>query len=123
MKSKRACSHFSRREFLSATALAAVAAPTILTSRVFGQENRPAPSERIAVGMIGVGWQGAGNMGNFLNNKACQVVAVCDVDKTHLDAAVDKVNNRYKNQDCKAYHDFREMLARPDIDAVMIATP
>ncbi|MGC3961002.1 MAG: Gfo/Idh/MocA family oxidoreductase [Verrucomicrobiota bacterium] len=123
MKSKRASSHLSRREFLSVTALAAAAAPTILTSRVFGQENRPAPSERINMGMIGVGWQGGGNMGNFLNHKACQVVAVCDVDQKHLDAAVNIVNNRYKNQDCKAYRDFREMLARPDIDAVMIATP
>ncbi len=123
MKSKRAFSRFSRREFLSTTALAALAAPTILTSRAFGQDQRPAPSDRIVMGMIGVGWQGGGNMGNFLGNKACQVVAVCDLDQNHLNAAVNTVNGRYKNQDCKAYHDYRELLARPDIDAVMIATP
>jgi predicted dehydrogenase len=123
MKANRIDSRFSRRKFLTAATLAAVTAPTILSRNAFGQENPVAPSERIAVGMIGVGWQGAGNMGNFLGNKACQVVAVCDLDKNHLDAAVNSVNTRYNNQDCKAYHDYREMLARPDIDAVMIATP
>jgi len=123
MKSKSTFSHPSRREFLSTTALAALAAPTILTSRAFGQDKRPTPSDRIVMGMIGVGWQGGGNMGNFLNHKACQVVAVCDLDQNHLNAAVHTVNGHYKNQDCKAYHDYRELLARPDIDAVMIATP
>ena len=120
MKSRRA---FSRREFLSTTALAALAAPTMLTSRTFGQDKRPAASNRIVMGMIGVGWQGGGNMGNFLGNRACQVVAVCDLDQKHLAAAVNTVNDRYKNQDCKAYHDYRDLLGRPDIDAVMIATP
>ncbi|MGC3956566.1 MAG: Gfo/Idh/MocA family oxidoreductase [Verrucomicrobiota bacterium] len=123
MKSKSASTRFSRRDFLSTTALAALAAPTILTSRAFGQDKRPAPSERIVMGMIGVGWQGGGNMGNFLNQKACQVVAVCDLDQNHLTAAVNTVNGHYQNQDCKSYHDYRELLARPDIDAVMIATP
>jgi len=75
------------------------------------------------MGMIGCGWQGGSNMGNFLNNRMCQVVAVCDLDQKHLTDAVNTVNGRYKNQDCKAYHDYRELLARPDIDAVMIATP
>lgn len=123
MKSKKVVSQFSRREFLATATLAALAGPTILTSRAFGQEKRPAASDRIVMGMIGVGWQGGGNMGNLLNHKACQVVAVCDLDQKHLDDAVNTVNNRYQNQDCKAYHDYRELLARPDIDAVMIATP
>jgi len=123
MKPIRTGSRFSRREFISTATLAAVAAPTILSRNVFGQEGRPAPSERITAGMIGVGWQGGGNMGNFLGNAGFQVVAVCDLDKNHLDAAVKTVNDRYKNQDCKAYHDYRELLARKDIDAVMIATP
>jgi predicted dehydrogenase len=122
MKIKPASRALSRRQFISTAALA-VAGPTLLSDCVFGQEIRPAPSERITMGMIGVGWQGGANMGNFLNNAMCQVVAVCDLDRKHLDDAVNAVNGRYKNQDCKAYHDYRELLARPDIDAVMIATP
>ena len=53
----------------------------------------------------------------------CQVVAACDIDANHLQAAVKKVNDAYGNEDCKGYHDYRELLARDDIDAVMIAVP
>ena len=75
------------------------------------------------MGMIGCGWQGGSNMGGFLNHAACQVVAVCDLDRNHLNQAVSQVNGHYKTQDCKAYHDYRDLLARGDIDAVMLATP
>ena len=51
------------------------------------------------------------------------MVAACDLDKNHLQSAVDTINGHYKNQDCKAYHDYREMMARKDIDAVMLAVP
>ena len=122
MNTKSTSKQFSRRQFITATSLAAVAAPTILSSRVFGADV-PAPSERVVMGIIGCGWQGTGNMQSFLNHKNCQVVAVCDLDKEHLANAEQIVNGHYKNQDCKTYHDYREMLARKDIDAVMIATP
>lgn len=75
------------------------------------------------MGVIGWGMQGPGNTRNFLAEDDCQVVAACDLDKNHLKEAVDTVNHHYGNQDCKAYHDFREMMARDDIDAVMIAVP
>jgi len=75
------------------------------------------------MGMIGCGWQGGSNLNAFLNNPSTQVVAVCDLDAKHLAAAAETVNRYYKNQDCKLYHDYRELLARTDIDAVMIATP
>ena len=101
----------------------AVAAPALLPGQLFAQGNRPAPSGRITMGMIGCGWQGGSNMGGFLAHNNCQVVAVCDVDKNHLSEAATAVNNHYKNKDCKTYHDYRELLARTDIDAVMIATP
>ena len=123
MKTKSSSTQFSRRQFLSTTALALAATPTVLTSRALGQEKRPAPSTRITMGMIGCGWQGGSNLSGFLNHATCQVVAVCDLDQKHLSGAVEAVNAHYKNQDCKAYHDYRELLARPDIDAVMIATP
>jgi predicted dehydrogenase len=66
---------------------------------------------------------GNGNTDDFLNKANCQVVAACDVDRNHLDAMVKKVNDHYKNGDCKGYHDFRELLPRTDIDAVMLALP
>ena len=122
MKTNEASNHYNRRQFL-ATAALAVAGPTSLPSSVFGQSGKAAPSNRITLGMIGCGWQGGSNMGAFLREKDCQVLAVCDVDKTHLANAVQKVNGHHQNQDCKAYADYRELCARPDIDAVMIATP
>ena len=62
-------------------------------------------------------------MGNFLNQKDAQVVAVCDVMQEHLNQARDRVNQHYKNTDSATYADFRQLLARKDIDAVLIATP
>lgn len=100
--------------------LAASAAPLVLPSRLFGAD---APSNKITVGCIGVGWQGMGNLDSFLALDDCRVIAICDVDDAHLKAAVDKVNARYGNQDCKGYKDFRELIARKDIDAVGISTP
>jgi predicted dehydrogenase len=67
--------------------------------------------------------QGPGNTNELLNLKDVQVVAACDLDKHHLQTALDTINGRYKNQDCKGYHDFRELMARQEIDAVMIAVP
>ena len=51
------------------------------------------------------------------------MVAACDLDKAALQAAVNTINTHYGNQDCKRYHDYREMMARADIDAVMLAVP
>ena len=80
-------------------------------------------NNRINLGVIGMGWQGPGNTEAFLNLSDCQVVAACDIDSNHLQAAVKKINDAYGNEDCKGYHDYRELLARDDIDAVMIAVP
>jgi predicted dehydrogenase len=115
-------SPLSRRRFLAAAGLA-VAAPTFVPASVFGTEARPAPSGRITMGVVGWGMMGPGNTNAFLGAKDCQVVAACDVDKKHLQAAVGRINGHYKNQDCKAYHDYREMMARADIDTVMLALP
>jgi len=122
MKSSSTGSKISRRHFIASTA-AAVAVPTIVPSSVFGADGRPAPSERITLGVVGWGMQGPSNTRAFLEEKDCQVVAACDLDKNHLADAVKTVNDHYGNQDCKAYHDFRELMARKDIDAVMLAVP
>lgn len=108
-----------RRSVLKMLA-ATSAAPLILPNRLFGAN---APSKKITVGCIGIGWQGGGNLSSLLNLDDCQVVAVCDVDEKHLQAAVNQVNQKYGNQDCKAYKDYRELIARRDIDAVAISTP
>jgi len=75
------------------------------------------------MGVVGWGMQGPGNTGEFLKLNDCQVVAACDLDKDHLQAAVGTINGHYDNKDCKEYHDYREMMARTDIDTVMIAIP
>jgi predicted dehydrogenase len=108
----------NRREALKLAATVAV--PLFVPGRVWGAH---APSKQVTLGSIGVGGMGSGNMGNFLGNEDCRVVAVADVDAKHLEAAANRVNQRYGNKDCKAYRDFRALLARADIDAVCISTP
>ena len=116
---KKSSAGISRRHFITTTA-AALPLPTIVPSSVFGQN---APSKRINMGVIGWGMQGPSNTRSFLAESDCQVVAACDLDTDHLASAVNTINGHYKNQDCKSYHDYRELLARKDIDAVMIAVP
>lgn len=123
MKTPMPRSRFTRRQFIATTGLAALAAPAILTSCASAEPKRKAPSERITMGIVGWGMQGPSNTGAFLNLPDCQVVAACDVDKNHLASAVNRINEHYGNQDCKAYHDYRELMAREDIDAVMLAVP
>ena len=115
-------SAISRRHFLAATG-AALSLPAVVPASVFGADSTPPPSRRIALGIVGCGNMGTSNLRAFLNQPDCQVVAACDVDKTHVQHAVGLINRKYNNKDCKAYRDYRELLARTDIDAVMIATP
>ncbi len=117
---------FSRRQFLKRTGgLAAGVAvfPFIIPSSALGLDGATAPSNRITVGCIGLGGMGNANLDGFLDRSDAQVLAVCDVDSTHRNGARDKVNGKYANQDCAAYNDFRELLARKDIDAVSLALP
>ncbi len=118
-QSARPAGLLTRRNFLK-TAGAALVLPTILPSSLFGQ-NRP--SNRITLGVIGWGMQGPGNTKSFLAEDDCQVVAACDLDQNHLRSAVDTINGHYQNTDCKAYRDYRDLFARKDIDAVMLAVP
>lgn len=116
----------NRRDFIRGAAMAAIAGaafPTIIPGSALGKNGAVAPSNRISVGVIGCGPQGLGDMSNFLDQTDCQVVAVCDVKEDQLAEARNAINARYQNQDCRAYHDFRELIARRDIDACLIATP
>ena len=117
-----AASKVSRRHFIATTA-AAIAAPTFIPSSALGADGATAPSNRIVIGIVGWGMMGPGNTRGLMAHKDCQVVAACDLDKRPLQQAVDTINKNYGNTDCKSYHDYREMFARKDIDAVMIAIP
>lgn len=112
----------TRRQFLTATAVA-ITAPTIIPASALGQGNKPAPSERITMGVVGWGMMGPGNTDAFLGQKDCQVVAACDLDKNHLETAVNRINSHYGNQDCRPYKEYELMMQRKDIDAVMLAVP
>jgi len=112
----------NRRQFLKAAG-AAIVLPTILPSSVFGRDGKAPPSGKITMGVVGWGMQGPGDANSFLAEEDCRVVAVCDLDKTRVQRAVNTVNENYGNKDCVAYHDYREMFARPDLDAVLLAVP
>ena len=100
--------------------------PFILPSRIWAAQTPP--SDRLGVGFIGMGIQSRGLLSSFLHEDV-QVVAVCDVDTTRREAARKRVDEHYAAfpasglPGCAAYNDFRELLARKDIDAVCIATP
>src|ERR1043166_1352576 len=114
----------SRRAFLKASAGAAVL-PCIIPASALGADGRPAPSERIVMGGIGIGNQGGGDQGAFLGRKDVQYVAMCDVKEGVRENAKKRIDAHYKDtgSGCTVYSDFREMLARKDIDAVHVATP
>jgi len=95
----------------------------MIPASALGAEGRPAPSNRITLGAIGVGGQGNGNLGGFLGDPRCQVVAVSDVDRNNAERTQRRVNEVYNNKDCASYPDFRDLVARDDIDAISLATP
>ncbi len=119
-----------RRKFLQSAGLlaAGAAAPTILPSRLFGAQ---APSNRVTLAFIGTGRQAYNmNIPEFMAVPGVQVVAVCDVDSWRVGQAKALVESTYARQapsggytGCATHADFREVLARPDVDAVMISTP
>ncbi|HEO69913.1 MAG TPA: Gfo/Idh/MocA family oxidoreductase [Candidatus Hydrogenedentes bacterium] len=99
-----------------------VAAPLVLTNTALGAQGRPPASERIVMGVIGLGGRGSYVMQAFMEQPDVEVVAVCDVDRQRREQGRQIVNDTYGNQDCTAYRDMLEVLERPDIDAVLIAT-
>jgi len=120
-----------RRGFLKLAA-AAVAAPLVIPSRALGLDGAVAPSNRVTIGMVGVGDHGvARNLMGFFQNADAQVIAVNDVDRGRCESARARVDEHYTKslkaaggyKACDAYADFREVLARKDIDAVCVSTP
>ena len=112
----------TRRQFLAGSC-AAIAAPHLITSTALGGNGRAPASERIVMGAIGLGSRGSGDLGAFLRRGDVQLAAVCDVRRNARESKKGQVDKHYKSKDCKAYNEFRELLARTDIDAVLVATP
>jgi predicted dehydrogenase len=117
----------TRREFAKGAA-AAAAMPVIVPGTVFGSQDRAAPSERITVGFIGCGKMANDyHLSTLLKLGDVQALAVCEVDTTRRKHAKKRVEDAYAKdgsyRGCDQYTDFRELLARADIDAVCIATP
>ena len=123
---------YKRRDFLKTSmALAgSFAIPTLIPGSAIGKNGRLPASDRIVLGFIGQGGQGTNQLigtrwapkGGFMGRDDTHVVAVCDVNAKRLQAARQRVNDYYGNQDCRTYHKFEDLLARKDIDAVVIAT-
>ncbi|MCL2329686.1 MAG: Gfo/Idh/MocA family oxidoreductase, partial [Phycisphaerae bacterium] len=123
----------SRRGLLkgaaAAAAVGAMGFPTIVSAQSLGKGGRSAPSNRIVMGTIGTGGQGQAMMMAHTGHSDVQMVAVCDVDANHCNTAKAKVDGYYADKfnyvgkGCQTYGDFRELLARKDIDAVVCGTP
>jgi predicted dehydrogenase len=125
--------NINRRDFIRAaagTAAAIAGLPCVVPSSVFGAQGQTPPSERITLGFIACGKQSQHLMRSFLGSPGTQVVAACDVDKLKLERSskgivekhyAEKNDGSYKG--CATYSDFRDLLARSDIDAVVISTP
>lgn len=114
----------TRRQFLQSTvAVGAVGAGQFIPARVLGAGGSVAPSERVNLGVIGLGIQGIGDMRAFLGIPEVRVVAVADVHGGQRAAGKQVVDAHYGSSDCAVYSDFRELIARPDVDAVQITTP
>jgi predicted dehydrogenase len=116
--------HPTRREFLLATAAATTSASlaSIVPARVLGREGTVSPGERITLGIVGIGPRCTYNLGAMLKFPDVRCVAIADVQASRREAGKSLVDQHYGNQDCVVYRDFRELLDRKDIDAVMVAT-
>lgn len=118
----------NRREFLRNAALtvagvAVSSVPTIVSPRVFGSPLSAAPSDRIRLGFIGVGNRGGQNLGTFLKMlDRVDIVALCDVDSSHMSANIGRVEAATKKK-CATYGDYRKLLEDKNIDAVVVTTP
>ena len=111
----------TRREFITRTA-ALAGMSVIIASRAFGASKRSAANNRITIGGIGLGPRGRQVLASFLKQPDVQFVAIADVQKVQREIIRKTVNRHYGNEDCASYVDMHELLARPDIDAVIIAT-
>jgi predicted dehydrogenase len=121
---KRSRINFTRRRFLKSTLKAGglLVVPQIVHGRVLGLDGAVPPSERIVLGGIGLGNRGTYDLSCFMGEPDVQFVAICDIKAARREEIKKKADEQYGNHDCAMYRDLRDLLARGDIDAVLIAT-
>ncbi len=119
-KNQSPLKNMNRRTFIGTLGLG-FALPQIVSPRLLYGQGKP--SDRITLGYIGMGKQGTSTNMNFLRRDDTQILAVCDCDLSRARAAKEHVDKNSRGSDCAVYQDFREVIARPDIDAVVISTP
>lgn len=129
MTLKNAKSRISRRSFLASTA-AMIAAPMFIPARALGRDGTVAPSERITVAVMGTGSRGGDHSRTLAGDRTVQLVAACDAQRGRAEGIKAMVESKYADdmkagsyKGCAVYQDFREVIARDDIDAVFIAAP
>lgn len=113
----------TRREFVKNSIAVSAAAPLIVPSSVLGRDGTTTPNEKIVLGSVGVGVRGSQNLRQFIQRDDLHVAAVCDVSGRQRKKAKQLVDEYYENVNCSAYNDFRELMAREDIDLISVATP
>jgi predicted dehydrogenase len=122
----------SRRQFIkrAGAAGAALSMPTIVPASVLGRGGQKPPSEKLSIGMIGMGYQARGHRSFLLAHPDTRVVAIAEVDAKRREESRQAIDTWYEDgikagtsKACDAYVDYRELIARKDIDAVLIATP
>jgi predicted dehydrogenase len=118
-------SPLSRRQFFltAASAAGALGMPSVIPGSVLGADGQTPPSNKVTLGCIGVGGMGTYNMKSLAGQPGCRVVAICDAMESRRQKAKDFVDATYGDTGCAMIADWRELIARKDIDAVMIATP
>jgi len=112
----------TRRDVLKGAAVGLLAAPWFVPATALGRDEKPAPSERITLGVIGFGPRCTYDLKAMLPLPDVRCVAIADVQAKRREAGKKLVDEHYKTKDCAVYRDFRELLDRKDIDAVLIAT-
>jgi len=120
MKRKR--QGISRRAFIKSASIG-IAVPYIVSASALGRGVRPAASNRLTLGLIGLGSMGLRHVKGFLQEEDCEITAVCDVDAGRLKAGAREVNKHYGNEDCARYSDFRELISNDGIDTLCISVP
>jgi len=124
----------NRREFLNRGGFAAVllaGPPCLIPARALGADGGVPANDRIGVGVIGTGLMGSGHVSRMAGDPGVELLAVCDVDRSRREAALNRVRTRIAStaggdgspRECVMYNDYRDVLNRRDIDAVIIATP